>query len=55
MTDSPPRTGLTLFVVSAAILFDALDLSITQVGLPSIQRDLGIGAGRCNGSRARTS
>jgi len=31
---------LTLFVVSAAILFDALDLSITQVGLPSIESDL---------------
>lgn len=45
MTEPPPRAGLTLFVVSAAILFDALDLSITQVGLPSIQRDLRIGAG----------
>ena len=43
MTDT--RASLTLFVVSAAILFDALDLSITQVGLPSIQRDLGLGVG----------
>jgi EmrB/QacA subfamily drug resistance transporter len=36
---------LTLFVVSAAILFDALDLSITQVGLPSIARDLDLTSG----------
>ena len=36
--------GLTLLVVSAAILFDALDLSITQVALPSIQADLAISA-----------
>jgi MFS family permease len=28
--------------VSAAILLDALDLSITQVALPSIQHDLGL-------------
>jgi EmrB/QacA subfamily drug resistance transporter len=33
---------LTLFVVSAAILFDAFDLSITQVALPSIQADLDV-------------
>jgi hypothetical protein len=33
-----------LLVVSAAILFDALDLSITQVALPSIQADLGVSA-----------
>jgi EmrB/QacA subfamily drug resistance transporter len=31
-------------VVSAAILFDALDLSITQIALPSIGRDLRLGA-----------
>jgi MFS family permease len=35
---------LTLLVVSAAILFDALDLSITQVALPSIQGDLHVSA-----------
>ena len=35
---------LTLLVVSAAILFDALDLSITQVALPSIQADLHVSA-----------
>jgi EmrB/QacA subfamily drug resistance transporter len=40
MKGTPRRVSLTLFVVSAAILFDALDLSITQVGLPSIERDL---------------
>jgi EmrB/QacA subfamily drug resistance transporter len=34
--------GLTLLVVSAAILFGALDLSITQIALPSIQSDLGV-------------
>ena len=35
---------LTLLVVCAAILFDALDLSITQVALPSIQTELGVSA-----------
>ena len=35
---------LILLVVSAAILFDALDLSITQVALPSIQSDLDVSA-----------
>jgi EmrB/QacA subfamily drug resistance transporter len=34
------RSRLALAVVSAAILLDALDLSITQVALPSIQHDL---------------
>lgn len=33
---------MLLVVVCASIFFDALDLSITQVALPSIQRDLGI-------------
>lgn len=37
-----PR-NLLLVVVCAAIFFDALDLSITQVALPSIQRDLVVG------------
>jgi MFS family permease len=32
--------GLLLAVVSATILFDALDLSITQIALPSIQASL---------------
>ncbi len=36
--------SLILLVVSAAILFDALDLSITQVALPSIQADLDVSA-----------
>jgi MFS family permease len=41
-----PRTkSLVLFVVSAAIVFDALDLSITQIALPSIGADLDIGEG----------
>lgn len=43
--DAPRRTALTLVVVCTAILLDALDLSITQVGLPSIQRDLAISPG----------
>ena len=43
MADAHQRRSLTLFVVSAAILFDALDLSITQVALPSIKRDLDLG------------
>ena len=34
------RSRLALAVVSTAILLDALDLSITQVALPSIQGDL---------------
>src|ERR1044072_1922607 len=33
---------LTLLAVSAAILFDALDLSITQVARPTIQADLDV-------------
>src|SRR3954451_984524 len=45
MAETSPRATLALFVVSAAILFDALDLSITQVALPSIQSDLKVGAG----------
>src|SRR4051794_16519248 len=45
MAERSPRATLALFVVSAAILFDALDLSITQVALPSIQSDLKVGAG----------
>ncbi|MFC6880846.1 MFS transporter [Actinomadura yumaensis] len=36
------RTGLLLAVVCATIFFDALDLSITQIALPSIQEGLGI-------------
>src|SRR3954451_14818968 len=36
--------SMILLVVSAAILFDALDLSITQVALPSIQADLDVSA-----------
>jgi len=36
------RARLTLWVVCGAILFDALDLSITQVALPSVQGDLGM-------------
>ena len=42
-----PRTSksLVLFVVSAAIVFDALDLSITQIALPSIGADLDIAEG----------
>ena len=36
---------LALFAVCTAILLDALDLSITQVALPSIRHDLGISAG----------
>jgi EmrB/QacA subfamily drug resistance transporter len=41
MTDrTDRRASLVLALVSAAILFDALDLSITQIALPSIQKDL---------------
>jgi MFS family permease len=36
---------LVLAVLSAAILLDALDLSITQVALPSVQRELALSAG----------
>lgn len=39
-----PRRTVLLVVVCASIFFDALDLSITQVALPSIQRDLDVGA-----------
>jgi EmrB/QacA subfamily drug resistance transporter len=39
------RSRLALAAVSAAILLDALDLSITQVALPSIQGDLKLSAG----------
>ncbi|GLZ45232.1 MFS transporter [Actinomycetospora sp. NBRC 106375] len=39
----PPRRPVLLAVVCASIFFDALDLSITQVALPSIQRDLQVG------------
>lgn len=35
-------SGLLLAVVSAAIFFDALDLSITQIALPSIQASLDV-------------
>jgi MFS family permease len=35
-----PTAGLVLTVVSATIFFDALDLSITQIALPSIQASL---------------
>src|SRR3954447_11561722 len=38
------RPALVLGVLSASILLDALDLSITQVALPSIQRDLALPA-----------
>jgi MFS family permease len=38
----PTRNTVLLAVVCASIFFDALDLSITQVALPSIQRDLGV-------------
>jgi EmrB/QacA subfamily drug resistance transporter len=38
------RSRLALAAVSAAILLDALDLSITQVALPSIQHDLRLSA-----------
>jgi EmrB/QacA subfamily drug resistance transporter len=38
------RSRLALAAVSAAILLDALDLSITQVALPSIQGDLKLSA-----------
>ena len=41
-TERPP---LILAVLSAAILLDALDLSITQVALPSVQRVLALSAG----------
>jgi EmrB/QacA subfamily drug resistance transporter len=39
------RPSLVLAVLSAAILLDALDLSITQVALPSVQRELALSAG----------
>jgi EmrB/QacA subfamily drug resistance transporter len=38
------RPALVLGVLSASILLDALDLSITQVALPSIQRELDLPA-----------
>ena len=38
------RPALVLGVLSASILLDALDLSITQVALPSIQRKLALPA-----------
>jgi EmrB/QacA subfamily drug resistance transporter len=37
------RQSVALLVVSAAILFDALDLSITQIALPAIDADLHMG------------
>jgi MFS family permease len=37
---SAARTGLLLAVVCAVIFYDALDLSITQIALPSIQTSL---------------
>ena len=40
----PTRQPVLLLVVCASIFFDALDLSITQIALPSIQHDLGVGA-----------
>jgi MFS family permease len=40
----PTRQPVLLVVVCASIFFDALDLSITQIALPSIQHDLGVGA-----------
>jgi EmrB/QacA subfamily drug resistance transporter len=39
------RGALVLLVVSAAILLDALDLSITQIALPDIQSEFGLSAG----------
>ena len=39
------NAALTLVVASAAIVLDALDLSITQVALPSIRRDLRVAPG----------
>ena len=39
------RESLALAALSAAILFDALDLSITQVALPKIGDDLGLASG----------
>jgi EmrB/QacA subfamily drug resistance transporter len=41
---APHRPGLLLAVVCAAIFFDALDLSITQIALPSIQAGLDLDA-----------
>jgi MFS family permease len=38
--NTTPTTGLILAAVSATIFFDALDLSITQIALPSIQTTL---------------
>ena len=40
----PTRQPVLLVVVCASIFFDALDLSITQIALPSIQHDLGVDA-----------
>jgi EmrB/QacA subfamily drug resistance transporter len=42
---APSRAGLALFAVCTAILLDALDLSITQIALPSIRHDLHMSAG----------
>lgn len=42
MTRRRDRPALALGVICAAIFLDALDLSITQVALPQIQRDLGL-------------
>jgi MFS family permease len=44
VSPSTTRPSLALGVLSAAILLDALDLSITQVALPSIQRELALSA-----------
>jgi EmrB/QacA subfamily drug resistance transporter len=44
-TTETRHAGLALFAVCTAILLDALDLSITQVALPSIRHDLDISAG----------
>jgi EmrB/QacA subfamily drug resistance transporter len=42
---SAHRKSLALIVVSAVILLDALDLSITQVALPDIGHDLALSSG----------
>jgi hypothetical protein len=42
--------GWLVAVVSAAIFFDALDLSITQIALPSIQASLRVQPAPCLGS-----
>lgn len=44
-TARAPAAGLLLAVVCAAIFFDALDLSITQIALPSIQAGLHMSTG----------